>query len=97
MRLGAIRTNYTTEISKSIYNSDSSEHRFRHRYVINYVYINTNCVGLSIDGMSESAKCVHRTQGLVSNISIGDYNIVGVQYHPELSPRPDPIFKWFLL
>ncbi len=98
MRLGSIPVEYTSNLSKDIYGSVRSSHRFRHRYVINDKYIQQLTEnGLIVDGLTTNNN--DRQHGLISNISINYSNNVkhiGVQYHPELSPRPDPIFKYFL-
>ena len=107
MRLGSIEIHHTSPITTEIYDGvigptgttamTTSKHRFRHRYVINDKYIPMfSEKGFGIDGLTTSED--HRSRGLVSNISI-DYSTyvhIGVQYHPELSPRADPIFGWFL-
>lgn len=99
MRLGSILVDYSGPLSQSIYNSTRGNHRFRHRYVINDKYIpKLSQNGLGIDGFATRGD-KGREQGLISNISISYPNgttHIGVQYHPELAPRPDEIFKWFL-
>jgi len=73
---------------KDIYKNRHTLQRFRHRYVFNKKYLKKLC--------SKGMKTEGRTRDhLIAAIRVGK-NVVGVQYHPELKPRPDDLFAWFL-
>lgn len=100
MRLGAIKTTYKTAFMKEIYSCYESEHRYRHRYVLNDDFLQLLISGgVIVDGVSTLSRGLREEpsyKGLVSIISVDDYRVIGVQYHPELSSTPDPIIKWLL-
>lgn len=103
MRLGSIQTKNVSKFSKNIYNQEYCNHRYRHRYVLNGNYVENikkyyeidNYTNIEKTETSEKSELIFNSE-LISGISSKDGKIFGVQYHPELSPRPDPIFKYLI-
>jgi len=88
MRLGAMQVTYNG-LMENMYAQPQGKHRFRHRYGINKKYSKQLAEsGIAIEGVTDD--------GMVTNISINNGALVGVQYHPELEPQADSIFVWFL-
>lgn len=89
MRLGGMKVKYSDLMRNAIYKTPHGSHRFRHRYGVNHRYKEQLAQnGITFDGLTDD--------GMISNVSINKGQIIGVQYHPELSPKADNVFTWFL-
>lgn len=95
MRLGAQKTKLKKgSLAKKIYESNTIEERFRHRYEINPKYHKTlKEGGLIFSGKSKEMK------DIMQIIELDEHPFYfGTQFHPEFTSRfeePNPVFKRF--